>query len=1072
MESKTKKRGNNQIVEDLFDVDFSFYEEDSSKRKKIEDEDENTFYNSKIKWKRNKIPIYDPEIHSLSFQQMDSDYIVGESMEDMLIPEEIERLAIIRMWGVTESGNSVAINIYGFLPYFYVECPFGFKESDCELFKKNLNKRMEEVITTQGKLKNYVFKVEIVIKSSIMGYNHDKMKNFLLITLILPKHIPTCRTILESGFNLPGYDNNIYQTYESDIPFVLRYMIDKNIVGGCWIEIPPGFSKISEKNNSLCQIELNVPFNCIIGHDPEGIWQKSAPLRILSFDIECAGRKGLFPEADKDPVIQISNYVTIHGEKKPIIKNIFCFKSSSDISGSQVLNFEKEEEMLVAWSSFIRIIDPDIIIGYNISNFDFPYLINRSRKLKLEKFQYLGRVKDQKVKIKDATFCSKAHGLRESKETIIEGRIQLDILQVIQREHKLRSYNLNSVATHFLSEQKEDVDHNIITTLWKGSDHDRRRLAIYCLKDAFLPQRLLDKLMILYNFIEMARVTGVQISYLLSRGQQIKVISQLYRKSNPQNYIIPCYKIQQNSSDEDISYEGATVIQPIRGFYEDPIATLDFASLYPSIMMAHNLCYTTLLKREDLKLMNSNDDYELTPNNDYFVKSSIKKGILPTILEDLLSARKKAKDQLKIEKDPSIRAVLDGRQLALKISANSVYGFTGATIGKLPCLAISASVTSYGREMIELTKTLVIEKYCITNGFEYDSKVIYGDTDSVMVKFGVKDVETAMKLGKEAANEISKKFISPIKLEFEKVYFPYLLINKKRYAGLFWTQTDKWDKIDAKGIESVRRDNCPLVKNIINNCLNKILITKDIEGAKEYVKATISELLQNKLDISLLVITKALSKNEPLYNSRQAHAALAEKMRIRNPNTAPGIGDRVPYVITKGIKGAKNTEKAEDPLYVLENGIPLDTNYYLENQLRKPLIRIFEPIMPDPNSLLKGEHTRSFVLPTPKIGGIMSFTVKKFNCLGCKISLKDQEKTVCQNCKEKESEIYQDKLNNVVILEQKFVRAWTQCQSCQGSLHQEVLCTSRDCPIFYMRKKVQKDLNDAQKILQRFDLTW
>lgn len=130
-----------------------------------------------------------------------------------------------------------------------------------------------------------------------------------------------------------------------------------------------------------------------------------------------------------------------------------------------------------------------------------------------------------------------------------------------------------------------------------------------------------------------------------------------------------------------------------------------------------------------------------------------------------------------------------------------MYGFTGATIGKLPCLAISTSVTAYGRQMIDLTKREVEAQYSIKNGYDHDAQVIYGDTDSVMVKFGCPDLPTAMRLGAEAADLVSAKFKKPIKLEFEKVYFPYLLISKKRYAGLYWTRPDKYDKMDTKGIE-------------------------------------------------------------------------------------------------------------------------------------------------------------------------------------------------------------------------------------------------------------------------------
>lgn len=133
--------------------------------------------------------------------------------------------------------------------------------------------------------------------------------------------------------------------------------------------------------------------------------------------------------------------------------------------------------------------------------------------------------------------------------------------------------------------------------------------------------------------------------------------------------------------------------------------------------------------------------------------------------------------------------------------------------------------------MLDMTKNLVTEKFCVAKGYPYDSEVIYGDTDSVMIKFGAKDIQETMVLGREASEYVTSFFEEPIKLEFEKVYCPYLLMNKKRYAGLLWTSPDRYDKIDAKGIETVRRDNCPLVKDVVNTVLRKILIEKSYEEA-------------------------------------------------------------------------------------------------------------------------------------------------------------------------------------------------------------------------------------------------
>lgn len=600
----------------------------------------------------------------------------------------------------------------------------------------------------------------------------------------------------------------------------------------CWVEAPATKYQYVHNKHSNCQIEAEISYHDLIAHKPVGEWSKMAPLRILSFDIECAGRKGIFPDAEIDPVIQIANVVTKYGEKKPFIRNVFCLGQTSPIVATQVLDFDREEKMLAAWRNFLEESDPDIITGYNIANFDFPYLLDRAKQLRVNGFNFWSRTKVRSV-VKKSNLSSKQMGNRDIKSTNTPGRLQLDLLQLVQRDHQLRSYTLNSVCSHFLGEQKEDVHYTMITELFNGTPESRRRLALYCLKDAYLPQRLMDKLSCLENYTEMARVTGVPFKFLLSKGQQVKFLSQLFRKALEQKLVIP-----NRTSEGSDDYVGATVIEPTRDYYEVPIATLDFASLYPSIMQAHNLCYTTLIDKQNLNKiekfnLKKDEDYIVTPTEDIFVTTKQRKGLLAQILEELLAARKQAKRELAQETDPFKKAVLNGRQLALKISANSVYGLTGAANGKLPCLEIASSTTSFGRKMIEQTKKAVEDKYSLQNKCAHQAEVIYGDTDSVMVKFGTGDLAEAMKLGEEAAKYVSSKFPHPIKLEFEKVYFPYLLINKKRYAGLYWTRPDKFDKMDTKGIETVRRDNCLLAQTVIEKVLRLILIDRDVPGAQQ-----------------------------------------------------------------------------------------------------------------------------------------------------------------------------------------------------------------------------------------------
>ncbi|KAI9773153.1 MAG: DNA-directed DNA polymerase delta [Geoglossum simile] len=1007
-------------------------------------------------WSRPNLDDFDAQ-GSLCFQQI-------ETEEGNLFGGK----TTIRLFGVTETGHSVLLHVTDFLHYLYVPAPVSFQKSDCEAFKAYLDSQFAQHQPT-------IASVQMVQRENVYGFQGNLKSPYLKISVNDPKSIGRLRSMIEGGdANWRG----MWRIHETglmtfdNLQYVLRFMVDTKMAGMSWVEVPAEKYHMlpARDKQSNCQIEAYANYRDLHAHPSDGEWAKMAPLRILSFDIECAGRKGVFPEPKKDPVIQIANIVTRYGEAKPFVRNVFCLDTCSLIVNTQIFEFDTEEKMLMKWRDFLEEVDPDVIIGYNITNFDFPYLLDRALFLKLPRFPYWTRMRNAYSQSKDSNFSSKQMGNRDTKTTNTNGRLQLDLLQLVQRDHQLRSYTLNSVCAHFLGEQKEDVHHSMITELFNGTPESRRRLAVYCLKDAYLPQRLMDKLMCLVNYTEMARVTGVPFNYLLTRGQQVKFLSQLFRKAAEQQLVIPNIKTEV----VDEQYEGATVIEPTRGYYDVPIATLDFASLYPSIIQAHNLCYTTLLNQRSIERLGFEKDkhYIVTPNGDFFCKANVRKGLLTTILEELLSARKKAKRELAVETDPFKKAVLNGRQLALKISANSVYGLTGATSGKLPCLAIASSTTSYGRQMIERTKEEVENRYKIEKGYSHDAQVIYGDTDSVMVKFGPTDLAKAMELGQDAATYVSSKFINPIKLEFEKVYFPYLLINKKRYAGLYWTGTEKYDKMDTKGIETVRRDNCRLVQNVIETVLRKILIDQDVPGAQDYVKDTISDLLQNRIDMSQLVITKALTKND--YSAKQAHVELAERMRKRDIGSAPALGDRVAYVIIKGTGGAKNYERSEDPLFVLEHNVPIDTKYYLDNQLAKPLARIFEPILGDRKAgqLLTGEHTRSITVAASSVGGLMKFTKKTQTCMGCKKPLTGKDEStgaVCENCRPRMGELYQKTLHRVSDLEVRFGRLWTQCQRCQGSMHCEVICSSKDCPIFYMRMKAKKDVEDAGKELTRFD---
>ena len=1031
-----------------------------------------------------------------------------------LLDIDCARTNVLRLFGTTKYENSICCYVYGFFPYFYVKNYTPQDESKFfDLKRQNIIKSFEECK-----------------KCNIYGYHKEgEYDIFLKITTFSNYHISTIKDQLSIEC----------ETFESDIDYTIRFMTDAKIPGGCcWIELPQRSWRFLEVGNDdvdniQCQIKICLyDWRNIISHK----WPEIAPLRILSFDIECSGRLGIFPNPEEDPVIQIGNCLKRQGGEDNINENnihsiIFTLKGCAPIQGATVVSFNNEEKMLQSWANFlINVVDPDIITGYNINNFDLPYLLERAKKLNISHtFPFLGRDGKIETIAKDILLFG-----RENKRINMEGRCLFDLLPIIIREHKLRSYTLNAVSFHFLGDQKEDVHHSIVRDLQNGNNESRKRIAVYCLKDCLLPLKLLEKLMLLINYVEMARVTGIPLSYVVNRGQQIKVFCLILRETTNRNLILPDKKRRKktnfsllkgkkgynnNNKEEEeeknedtmiIEYEGATVIEPEKGYHDTPVITLDFASLYPSIIMAHNLCYTTLLLSGPPNDLNEHD-YTVSPTNDYFVKPHIRKGILPEIEKNLLTFRKKTKEEMKNATDVWVKQSLNARQLAIKNAANSIYGFTGTQRGgMLPCVSISQSVTSIGRNMIALTKDKIEEKYT-------GSRVIYGDTDSVMIIFNNGNGEEegdgekrynnnnlalskAFELGKEMARYVTETFfVEPVKLEFEKVYFPYLLINKKRYAGLYYTNPKYYDKMDCKGIETVRRDNCKLVARVLNTCLEKILVDRDPKNAMKYVQDIISELLLNKIDISELVITKELKKKE--YKGKQPHAELAIKLRKRaedngklNDNnnemavSPPKLGERIPYVIVRGAKNSRIHEKAEDPIYVLTNKIPIDFEYYVKHQLCNPLVRLFYPIFGAKAEIMisRGEHTHAKMITTGTLttpGSLFRFINTLSPCIGCKLPILDSNNktnndnksvsVLCRKCSPRKKKYVKIQTEQLKKLEGDFNDVKEICINCQKRNTQEekrfedILCSNSDCHIFYKRKKIEMDVQAQCALVER-----
>lgn len=886
----------------------------------------------------------------LTFFQTQIDYYMDSSNTE-------DQRPVILIHGVDTDRKPVRLHVRGFLPYMYVKGP----EED---IKDSLAKYIDKAVS-----KGRLVSIHEKEKFELYGFNQEKSKFYKLL-LSSPMVIPTVRQML-SSITLNG---KIYKlkAYESNIGYVMRFMVDKKIVG---------MSYLHAKKCHMADGDYFCMFEDLEQVGIEGEFTKIPPFKVLSIDIECVSMGTGFPQAGCDPVIQIGNTLCRYGV---IQKDIFCLKETGSIPGANVVSFEDERSLLVAWRNYLLKVDPDIIVGFNIKNFDIPFLLERARVHSISDFAVLGR-SQKSAKVRDMTFSSKQMGSSAFKEVDMDGRLIFDLYQIIKREYKLRSYTLNSISVHFLGEQKEDVPYYEIKKLQNGDRDTRKRIASYCLKDTYLPLRLFYKLNIVLNHSELSRVMGVPISYITVRGHGIKSMSLILRKAKEMEYVCPTI----DAVETEKTYEGGYVMEAQKGFYPNPITVLDFSSLYPSIMIANNICYTTLLSPTQVSKIPS-DHYVETPTGNHFIKAKVKEGILPKISRYLLENRNKAKKKMAETDDEELRSCLNARQEALKIAANSIYGFTGSMLGKLPCIEVSQSITALGRNMIIETKSMIEDMYIKSGMLKHNAKVIYGDTDSVMIDLGEEDIEKVYKVSKIISEYVTSRFVKPVSLEFEKVYYPFLLISKKRYAGLI----HRTGKVDTKGIETVRRDNCELVKHIIENSLNYILWEKNVEKAKQFVKDTIRDLYLDRIDMSRLVISKTITKHESKYHAKQAHIELAEKMRKRDPNNAPGLGDRVAYVIVKGAKNVPAYERSEDPLYVLENGLTIDKEHYIEHQLSNPIQRLFEPIVDNVEELLRGSHTRVHVTAQSR-GPMSMFMAKNIVCLGCK----SLGSILCEQCR-------------------------------------------------------------------------
>jgi DNA polymerase delta subunit 1 len=845
----------------------------------------------------------------------------------------------INIFGRTKAGASVCVTT-SFAPYFFVK-----------LFR---NAKPPDIFKNIKNVFSGIVGYDLVKCKDVWGFQNNEYFTFMKLNFTTIAAMKKCDWALKNPMVLSTGGGAVRpKVFESNVEPLLRFMHRTGIQSTGWMDTGSGCSR-----SYLSHCDIDLFCNNWKSLKPVVERDDIAPFVIASFDIESYSSTGKFPEptVEGDACFQIAFTLKRYGESEIFDKTCLCYKKTdTELEGCDIINYETEKDLLMGFSEYIRKHDIDALTGWNIFGFDLNYIYKRAilNNCPIE-FYELGKLKKKVSNLVEKKLSSSALGDNLFKLLPMPGRFIFDLFHEIKRQHNLDSYSLNSVSQTFLGDQKIDMSPKEMFARFREEDPVKlREVAEYCIKDTILPHALMDKLCNFLNLVEMAKATWVPINYLSERGQQIKVFSQVAREARELGYMIPT--IRWGSVSE--AYEGATVLEAQTGAYYAPITGLDFASLYPSIMMAHNLCYSTLVMdpRYDNLPGVTYESFTIGDRTHKFAQEV--PSLLPGILDRLKQYRKKAKKDMATSTG-MMKNVYNGKQLAYKVSMNSIYGFTGASKGMLPCVAIAATVTCKGRSMIEETKNYVEKNYP-------GSVVRYGDTDSVMVEFNVEGltghdaIVKSWEMGEKAAAECTKLFKQPNDLELEKVYYPYFLYSKKRYAAKMWVQNKKgeivFDSIDIKGLQVVRRDNTPYVRECCKEVLDIILESNNPGSAKECARRRAVELLDGQVPMEKLILSQKLADS---YKSKNlAHVNVRDKIKRREPGSEPQSGDRVPYVLIMA-DSEKQYEKAEDPTWVKKKNLRLDYQYYFSNKFVTPVCDLLEPLVENPKEAIFGDLLR------------------------------------------------------------------------------------------------------------------
>ncbi|KAI3650014.1 hypothetical protein MP228_005646 [Amoeboaphelidium protococcarum] len=804
-----------------------------------------------------------------------------------------------------------------------------------------------------------------------------------------------------------------------------------------------------------------------------------------------------------------------------------------------------ELQMINCLIQLVRDYDPEIILGYEIHMSSWGYAAERAySQYKIDLCKMISRSfadhrintrghgginSDENNEHRNEGLNMKANewGYQKASGLKVTGRIVLNAWRLFRAEMALTSYTYQTMMYHVLHRRVPKFSPFSLSRWYWGRDGlDRYRVVQYYSDMSLNTLKMLDECNILIRTAEFAKVFGVQFYAVISRGSQFKVESMMARIAKPENYLLISPSRQQVRQMRALECL-PLVMEPESAFYKCPLVVLDFQSLYPSIMIAYNYCFSTCLGKctpqhldtlgfadykvdpQQLRQMMPVESEQgfaqqlnASPNGVAFLKATRRDGILKKMLSEVLDTRIMIKDSMKLYKNrKALTRILDARQLGLKYIANVTYGYTSASFsGRMPCVDVSDSIVQMGRETLERAIRQVNEHP------QWNARVVYADTDSMFIYMDGSSRERAFSVGREIADTITRQNPYPMKLKFEKVYHPSVLLSKKRYVGWkFESEQSVEGEFDAKGIETVRRDGCPAVAKIMESSLKILFRSQDMSELKRYLQMQWQKIQSGRVSLQDFVIAKEVKLGTYSENGiGPPGAVLSVDKMARDRRDEPQYGERVPYLVRYLSKDARLVDCVISPEDFMRDpgGCRLNAEYYITKQIIPALARVFDLI---------GCDIMSWYTEMPKVGKIIKYsvdqllpfdynvvqkaaatnhkavnTLEKFyqsqHCYACGKSTgskqqqqsmqRQKQQLLCQECLQRPDITAMNLNSKASVAESKYLALVKVCQNCCA--HQGVdaatSCESIECPVFYERLKSLQNFSQIPQLMNALQL--